>query len=304
MYGIIYKIINDINNKIYIGQTTCSLNHRWAEHKREAKILIHNNKLYNAMHNLGIEHFTINLIEEYQNITQEKLDLREQYWIKYYDSFNNGYNSTKGGKLGYRNTDIVLCYTLSGILYKEYDTIGEAATDLNIHYDAIVTCLNNLTQESCGGFQFKYKNSDKEIKDYSQQSNFNAKKYYFIQYDLKGNYINHYLSVKEASLNTHCQESGIVRCINNKIRYCGDYVWKRGFFGEDFPLKINGITANTNKGKSRRVIYIDENNIETIYNSLSEAARITGYSRNKIAHNCNIYPNTTLLTGRFKYESE
>jgi len=28
---------------------------------------------------------------------KEKLDEREIYWIKFYDSYNNGYNLTKGG---------------------------------------------------------------------------------------------------------------------------------------------------------------------------------------------------------------
>lgn len=27
-------------------------------------------------------------------------DLREIYWIEFYDSYNNGYNSTKGGDVG------------------------------------------------------------------------------------------------------------------------------------------------------------------------------------------------------------
>lgn len=303
MHGIIYKISNDINNKCYIGQTTSSLSHRWSGHKQEAKSLIHHNKLYTAMHEIGLEHFNIELIEEYQDITPQNLDIREQYWIEQYDSFYNGYNGTKGGKIGYRNSKPLLCYTLSGKLYKEYDTVGEAANDLNINYDAIITYLCHPLQETCGGFQFKYKDSEREMKDYSQRSNFNAKKCYFIQYNLDGQYINHYLSIKEASQQTNCQESGITRCIIGQIQYSGNYIWCRGFLGDTFPLKINGIKVNTNRGKSRKIIYIDENNIEIIYNSLSEASRITGYSRHKITYNCDIYPKTTLLNGRFRYES-
>ena len=32
--------------------------------------------------------------------TQEEADNREIYWISYYDSFHNGYNSTPGGDVG------------------------------------------------------------------------------------------------------------------------------------------------------------------------------------------------------------
>ena len=32
--------------------------------------------------------------------SKEKLFEREKYWIEYYDSYNNGYNETKGGEGG------------------------------------------------------------------------------------------------------------------------------------------------------------------------------------------------------------
>ena len=35
--GFIYKIINDINNKIYIGQTANSLEERFKQHKKDSK---------------------------------------------------------------------------------------------------------------------------------------------------------------------------------------------------------------------------------------------------------------------------
>lgn len=44
------------------------------------------------MQKYGIEHFTIELIEETDNPEE-----REQFWIQYYDSYHNGYNATLGG---------------------------------------------------------------------------------------------------------------------------------------------------------------------------------------------------------------
>lgn len=89
----IYKIINDINNKIYIGKTEFPIEKRFKEHCKDAfREKNENRPLYNAMNKYGVEHFHIELIEE----TFEP-ELREQYWINYYNSFKNGYNATLGG---------------------------------------------------------------------------------------------------------------------------------------------------------------------------------------------------------------
>lgn len=97
--GLIYKITNNINNKIYIGQTRNSLGRRWTEHKRDAKKNPDSALIHKAMAKYGIENFSIEIVED--NLTNEELNEREQYWIKKYDSFNNkekGYNLTSGGQ--------------------------------------------------------------------------------------------------------------------------------------------------------------------------------------------------------------
>lgn len=91
--GIIYKITNLINKKSYIGQTSKPLNARWKEHKTGD---YHRQVIDMAIKKYGKENFTINILEECSN---EKLDERERYWIAYYDTYNNGYNSTEGGQL-------------------------------------------------------------------------------------------------------------------------------------------------------------------------------------------------------------
>ena len=93
--GYIYKIINDINNLIYVGQTKRTLTRRWYEHKKYALESDSKTKLYQAIKTIGVEHFKIQLIEEVFGI--EERNCREQYWIEYYNSFQNGYNSTNGG---------------------------------------------------------------------------------------------------------------------------------------------------------------------------------------------------------------
>lgn len=88
--AFIYKITNDINDKVYIGMTTRSIECRWKEHLRHSSQLIDA-----AIQRLGKEHFKIEVIEE---CSEEDVDDREIYWIEFYNSYAEGYNVTLGGR--------------------------------------------------------------------------------------------------------------------------------------------------------------------------------------------------------------
>ena len=63
MTGFIYKITNDINQKVYIGKTTKSLEKRWQEHKQAAyRGRDKNRPLYNAIRKYGEQYFSIELV--------------------------------------------------------------------------------------------------------------------------------------------------------------------------------------------------------------------------------------------------
>lgn len=95
MIGI-YKITNLVNGKVYIGQSR-QIEKRWTQHKKTIKFLEQDkwyNKIYLDMYSLGIENFSFEVIEE---CSVEDLNKREEYWIKYYNSREDGYNITSGG---------------------------------------------------------------------------------------------------------------------------------------------------------------------------------------------------------------
>lgn len=126
----IYKITNDINDKIYVGKTLYTIEKRWREHRRDyLQRRYENRPLYAAMRKYGIEHFSINIVEEIFNINI--INDREIYWIEYFDSFNNGYNATKGGEGSVRANyqliyDLYINQQLSYKQIKEltgYDTV-------------------------------------------------------------------------------------------------------------------------------------------------------------------------------------
>lgn len=95
---IIYKITNLINNKVYIGLTTCSLEYRWKRHLTESRNLNNRKHLYKAIRKYGENKFIIQVIAETDNF--QLLGELERYYIKLYNSTdpNNGYNLTAGGE--------------------------------------------------------------------------------------------------------------------------------------------------------------------------------------------------------------
>ena len=94
--GYIYKIENKLNGKKYIGQTVKPLEKRFSQHQHNyTKPYFSQLVLYKAFNKYGIENFSFEEVEEVPN---ELLDEREKYWISYYNSYYDGYNSTIGGR--------------------------------------------------------------------------------------------------------------------------------------------------------------------------------------------------------------
>ena len=96
----IYKIVNLINGKCYIGQTKQKISKRFANHISNAKKKV-NRYLYDAMNHYGYENFSIELIED--GIIKEKIDETEIKWIAELKTLDPtfGYNMTKGGGGGH-----------------------------------------------------------------------------------------------------------------------------------------------------------------------------------------------------------
>ena len=111
--GYIYKITNKINNKCYIGKTELTPEIRWKRHLNTWK-KGKDRPLYRAFNKYGIDNFILEILEENDN---NLLSEREIYYIELYDSFKNGYNSTKGGDgKSYLDYDLI---------YKTYLECGE-----------------------------------------------------------------------------------------------------------------------------------------------------------------------------------
>lgn len=98
-YGAIYKIYNDVNQKVYIGQTIRTLDYRLKRHLKEAtKNAYPKNKFHRAIRKHGVDKFHIELVDE--AATQEELNTKEKEWIHICNSIENGYNTAAGGEGG------------------------------------------------------------------------------------------------------------------------------------------------------------------------------------------------------------
>lgn len=93
IYGIIYLVHNIKSNKYYVGQTTRVFNIRYKsgwlyEHSKKESVK-EDLDLY------GEESFEYTKLFKVAH-SQHELDKLEAYYIDYYDSYENGYNETRG----------------------------------------------------------------------------------------------------------------------------------------------------------------------------------------------------------------
>lgn len=91
----IYKITNETNNKVYIGQSV-DLHGRLTNHIKAALGIatIAHQQIHDAMAADGLENFTFEIVEK---CPKEHLNKKEKLWIETYASDKYGYNRTAGG---------------------------------------------------------------------------------------------------------------------------------------------------------------------------------------------------------------
>ena len=94
--GCIYKITSPSGN-VYIGQTI-NFHNRLIHHRKMTRP---NSRLAKAIKKYGWENLTKEIVETIETETKEELDNKlcelEIFYIKLFDSYNNGYNCTTGG---------------------------------------------------------------------------------------------------------------------------------------------------------------------------------------------------------------
>lgn len=104
-YGIIYKITNTVNGKIYIGQTVQTLVARKRDHRNSIERLARIS-LYRAFKKYGLEAFEWEEIDKASS--KEELDKKEKLYIAQFHCTDSqyGYNMTLGGEGGKHTEEV------------------------------------------------------------------------------------------------------------------------------------------------------------------------------------------------------
>lgn len=260
--GYIYKITNKINNKIYIGKTINSIQHRWNDHIDAQKNKRANYLLYKAINKYGIENFTIEQVEECDNIL---LNEREKYWIKIFGSYcanGHGYNMTIGGEgvMKYSDEDILK-------LWNQGLKSNQIAEQLGASPSTISARLKVLKPGE------------------ARKRHFKSNKKSILQYDLYGNFLKKWSSVIEAEKELNIASGSITRCCKHQMTFTKNSFW----LYEDDITPITELMINyAQSTKCCAVDLIDEKGqILEQFNSAADAERIKNITRGKISEVCN-----------------
>lgn len=234
MIGI-YKITNTLNNKVYIGQSI-DVETRWLQHLYKGSHNSSEGKLYPAMFSDGINNFKFEIIEEC--ILDEKLlNTREKYWINYYNSYEEGYNSTRGGQ---GEDSWIYDPNLIHQLWDEGYSVGEIQKILGCGANTVHKRLKNYSNynpnTSCSrGWETSVKNGNTGVIKINGQYCYNQRKECNLgkiepvyQYDLDGNFLNEYPSINAAAKALGKFSQNIGTCLTNPKHYTAyGFQWSR-----------------------------------------------------------------------------
>lgn len=104
--GYVYMIYNDVNDKVYIGETLQKITTRFKQHIQKAfdENRKYDGHLFRAIRKYGKEHFFVKEIDKVtgldRNKVKEEIQRLEVFYISKYDSCKNGYNCDFGGGKG------------------------------------------------------------------------------------------------------------------------------------------------------------------------------------------------------------
>ena len=134
----IYKIENLVNHQVYIGQSVC-ISVRWRKHRRNAynpNSKSYDYPLYEEIREYGLENFDFSVLELCE---PDELNEKEKFYVALYDSYENGYNQTRGGSgmPAYSKITPELLNEVIELLKNSDKTQNEIAELCDLHYTTI-----------------------------------------------------------------------------------------------------------------------------------------------------------------------
>jgi len=278
---VVYKVINKINGKLYIGKT-----YNFEKRKREHFCDINDDlPFHRALKKYGKENFEWEIIDTAE--TEKEILKKEIYWIKklntcIHSKNSNGYNITLGGNGGVSwNSRPVIQFDLNGEYVEEYLSCSHASAETGIGRHNIGNSANGIAKRA-GNFQWRYKDDCKGMKIEPIEKNKSCRCKEIIQLDLDGNYINAFGSVKDASKSLSIKRSVISNCLIKNSSTAGGYQW---IYKKDYDPTENYKYKGIRLGNG--IVQLNDSwEIINHFRNCSEAARYLGESEklHKLIH--------------------
>lgn len=236
----IYGLRNLISKKIYVG-SSISIYDRYDDHIKALKGKYHKNRHLQRSYNKYGNVFVHGIIKE---CPEDQFETLEIFYIKEHKALNKrlGYNITDDtNRSKQKNSTIVYQFNLEGKLIKKYQSIRQAAREVNIDKAAIKRKINKLgiSRDSFWTTTKKPKYTIKDLKehykcsytwtkerDFKSEQSKNSKK--ILQLSLDNTPITEFNSIKEASRVTNIGSKEISKVCRELPKYksAGGFKWK------------------------------------------------------------------------------
>lgn len=254
-FTVLYAHINKENKKIYIGQTNLVPPDRWGSNGISYK---RSPKFYKAIKKYGWNNFDHVLIKIIYDV--DEIDSIEREYIEKYNTLNEGYNLTYGGKKILKHTEEQkkkIGETCRKVLREKYNTDPQYRE----------TIKNNLSK-------VKNRTHYGEKNSFYGKTHSNEMKEKFLTRRVRcietGELFN---SINDACNKYNIRRTGITACCSGKQHLCGGFHW-------EYVDKEMKVVKNFNKNKenqkeavSKKVICIETGKI---FNSAKEAGDSVG----------------------------
>lgn len=258
----IYKIQNNINQKNYIGQSK-NIEMRWKQHIYSAEAGSQY-PIHRALRKYGVENFSFSILEECKT---SELNNKEIEWISKLNSYEEGYNCTRGGD-GYLQIDYdqILSLWNEGRGAKEISEITSIASS---HLTSILHSFD-ISKEEIRERSKKYMRKPVE------------------QYNLTGELIASYSCAEEA-----VEATGIfaknIQCVCQRqpeYKSAGGFLWK--YVDDNIPIEFLIERKSTLENPQQKTVYQHSLSGELLgeYRSTGEAARCVGIDQQNISSVC------------------
>jgi group I intron endonuclease len=256
----IYRILNKLTKKCYIGETKCKdVIWRWNQHKQK----IQENKgcpaLREAIKKYGIDNFDFSVL--IICFDHDRFNYEIEYIRKYNSMVPNGYNITKGGEGGgfqgkkhnektkqvikdklkqqfFNNPDLKAEISERNKIVMSNSEIREKIKNGMLNSEKFKKVVENMknrcrnTRIHCEDTKIKISEGLKKyhcenIKNVNKLNNENDNKLgiKIKQYDMNNNLLNEYISIRVASIKSSVPRTSISAHLKDNTKTGGGFIW-------------------------------------------------------------------------------